>query len=268
MNSILRLNAVRPLAKASLLRQGLGLLAGAALLLSMNQAPAAFHLWRITEVYSSADGSVQFVEFTNNNSFGGQNALNGLTITCSGSQGTHTYTFPANLPSSGTQNRAFVIGTTNLALVPGGVPPDYVFNSAPFLFLDNGAANTINYASGTDSVAYTNLPSDGSSSLVRSGSGLMLSSTNSARNFANGSNTIVPLRFSSSAKSGTNALLTFATATGTNGTAGPNYAVQTNASLSSVNWGTLTNVAGNGATKTVSDSLAAASVRFYRLRVP
>ncbi len=62
-------------------------------------------------------------------------------------------------------------------------------------------------------------------------------------------------------------VLTFGTATGTNGTAGPNYEVQTNGVLGSTNWATFTNVAGNGTVKTVATPIKAIR-QFFRLRVP
>ncbi len=41
---------------------------GAAILLGLNVAQATFHVWAVTELYSTADGSVQFVKLTNNSS--------------------------------------------------------------------------------------------------------------------------------------------------------------------------------------------------------
>src|SRR5437868_4418266 len=80
-------------------------------LLPLDVAHATFHLWSINEIYSSADGSVQFVEFSTTSS--GQNLTGSHVITCSGPQGTHTFTIPANLPSSATANKTFIIGTSN-----------------------------------------------------------------------------------------------------------------------------------------------------------
>ena len=41
---------------------------GAATLFGVNVARASFHVWAVTELYSSADGSVQFIKLTNNSS--------------------------------------------------------------------------------------------------------------------------------------------------------------------------------------------------------
>ena len=226
-------------------------------------ARATFHTWIVNEIYSNADGSVQFIEMRESLGFNGENLLATHFIQCVSGTLTNSFTFPTNLPVN-TANKTFVIGTANLASIPGGVPPNYVFtNISRFLFAGSG---TINYA-GFDSVAYANLPSDGTASLVRSGSVMVFAAKNSPVNFAGASNSIVPVKFSSAARSGTNMVLTFATATGTNATAGPNYGVQTNGVLGSTNWVTFTNVAGNGTVKTITTPIKATR-QFFRLRVP
>jgi hypothetical protein len=235
---------------------------GAGLLLA-SEARATFHTWKINEIYSNADGSVQFIELHESLSFNGENLLATHFIQCVSGTLTNSFTFPTNLPSN-TANKTFLISTANLAFIPGGVPVNYVFtNATPFLFPGSG---TINYA-GFDIVPYANLPSDGTASLVRSGSAMVFAAKNSPVNFAGASNSIVPVKFASAVRSGTNIVLTLATATGTNGTAGPNYAVQTNSVLGSTNWGTFTNLAGNGAVKTIATPIHAPR-QFFRLRVP
>jgi hypothetical protein len=75
-------------------------------------APAAaaertFHTFIISEVYSNADGSVQFIELRENLNFNGQHFLVGHALTASNAAGTdeHVFTFPTNLPSSATASR-------------------------------------------------------------------------------------------------------------------------------------------------------------------
>jgi serralysin len=228
------------------------------------QARATFHLWTVNEIYSNADGSVQFIELHESSTFNGENLLAGHFIRCTSGLLTNTFIFPTNLPSTLTAGKSFVIGTANLASIPGGVTPDYVFtNAGPFLFAGSG---TVQYA-GVDTVTYTNLPSDGVASMVRSGAAMVLSATNSPQNFAGGSNSIVPVRISSAVGSGINILLTFPTATGPNGTAGPQYEVLTNGALKDTNWAAFTNVTGDGTGKTVAIPISAPQL-FFRLRVP
>jgi hypothetical protein len=243
---------------------------GAAILFGPNVARATFHVWAVTELYSSADGSVQFIKLTNNSIFTTEYFLGGHVITCTGPPGiTNTFTFPTNLPAVSTLNKTFLIGTTNLANVPGGLTPDYVFtNKGPFLFLNSGVANTVGIVGSVETPAvYTNLPADGVSSLVGSGSSLVLA-TNSPMNFSGQTNSIVPVRFDSSTLAGTNFVMTFRTATGVNGAGGPTYTIEYKHSLTDVSWTPLTTVPGDGATHSVSNATASAAQQLFRLNVP
>ncbi len=60
-------------------------------------ARASFHLYDIKEVFSSSDGSVQFVElFT---FVSGQQSLNGIPIIASQGASSNTFVFPSNGPA-------------------------------------------------------------------------------------------------------------------------------------------------------------------------
>ena len=238
-----------------------------AIVFPVNVAQAAFHLWSVDEVYSSADGSVQFVKLTTTAT--GQSLLSGQSITCTGPGGTHRFTFPANLPSSTTANKTFLIGTSNLALIPGGVTPDYVFtNAVPFLFQNGGVTNMVGIIGSAETpAAYTNLPADGEFSLSGGGSSLAVT-TNAPKNFSGQSNSIVPVQFLSTEFDQANCIVTFRTATGVNASPGPNYAVQFNDDLTNQSWTVLTNLTGDGATHSVSNDVSVSEQRFFRLRVP
>ncbi len=238
-----------------------------AILFSGATARATFHLWSVTELYSSADGTVQFVKLSTSSSF--QDLMAGHVITCTGPAGTQSFTFPVNLPSSATAGKTFLIGTGNLGSVPGGVTPDYIFtNQTPFLFLNGGGTYSVGIVGSLEAPAvYTNLPSDGVSSLAGSGSSLVVA-TNAPKNFNGQSNSIVPVKFSSAAAVGTNFVMTFKTATGVNGAAGPSYTVEYKDLLTATSWTPLTSVGGDGTAKSVSNALSSATQRFFRLNVP
>src|SRR5437867_4134724 len=89
------------------------------------QARASFHTFKINEIYSNADGSVQFIELRESLGFNGENFLAGHFIQCVSGTMTNTFIFPTNLPPN-TANKTCIIGTANLASIPGGVRPDYV----------------------------------------------------------------------------------------------------------------------------------------------
>src|SRR6202521_6219010 len=90
----------------------------AMLLAATGGAHATFHLWVIDEIYSNADGTVQFIELSNSNS--GEQFVGAHSITCTQGSTTHTFTVPTNLPTSiDTTNRTFLIGTQGFAALNG-----------------------------------------------------------------------------------------------------------------------------------------------------
>jgi hypothetical protein len=193
----------------------------------------------------------------------------GHSITCTGPEGSHTFTFPANLSSTATANKNLLIGTSNLFTIPGGVPPDYVLtNARPFLFLNNTSQITVGISGSFQAPAlYTNLPTDGASSL--SGlAGNFAPTVNAPRNFNSQSNSIVPVKFSSAKVIKTNFVMTFRTATGINGTPGTNYTVDFKNFLTDPSWTPLSTVIGDGSLKSVSNAISSAQQRLYRLRAP
>ena len=150
--------------------------AAAALILSFVAANvfASFHLFRIEQIFSNADGTVQFVvlhEFTGS---GGEHLWAGQSLTTQGAQGMRTFTFPSNLPSSATANKRVLVATQGFAAL-GLVAPDYTVPNG-FLPLGNG---TLNYAN-VDLLAYASLPSDGTHAIDRNGTVI----PNLATNFA------------------------------------------------------------------------------------
>jgi hypothetical protein len=262
-----RIAAIRSHVKpARLLRNMLPLASAClAILFSPESASAAFHIWSVTEVYSSADGTVQFIELST--AAGSQQFVAGQSISSVSSSGTHTFTFPSSLPSD-SANKTCIIGTSNLVSIPGGLVPDFFIANNFIGPAIAGGNATVTYNASGSSIAYTNLPIDGDLSLTRSGGSVILA-TNSPKNFKNQSNSIVPLKFKSFGQSGDDFILSFATATGTNGTAGPNYAVEFQDTINGVGWQTLvTGIGGNGTVKAVTNSSPPDPQRFYRLRVP
>ena len=111
-----------------------------------------FHLYRINELYSNGDGSVQFIEMTVGN-FNGEGFWTGNSISVSQGGTTHSFTFPTDLPSETTANTTVLIATKGFANL-GLVRPDYII-PAGFLFTSGGGS--VNYA-GVDSFTYTQLP--------------------------------------------------------------------------------------------------------------
>ncbi|HTP45646.1 MAG TPA: hypothetical protein VMQ50_01820 [Casimicrobiaceae bacterium] len=155
---------------------GIGLLLTAA-------TAAAFQTFRIEEIYSNGDGTVQYVVLHESSGADGQQFLGGHTLVVTYGAVTKTFTFPSDLPSASTANTRVLIATAGFASL-GLVTPDYVI---PAQFLP-GYGGTLNYA-GVDQVAFGPLPSDGFHAIDRNGT----SKANLATNFGGQSAAAPPL---------------------------------------------------------------------------
>lgn len=169
-------------------------LAVTCLLLVAGVASASFHTWQIAELYSNADGGIQFVVLRESQGSAGENLLAGHALTVTRTGGfAKTFVFPNDLPSSDTGNRYVLIATQGYVDAArsyaafAAVMPDYVLPDQ-FLPTDGG---TLDYA-GVDSVSFGPLPVDGSLALYTPLSGNYLD-TNVARNFARASSTLPAL---------------------------------------------------------------------------
>jgi hypothetical protein len=140
-------------------------------LLAAGHAHATFHLWAMQELYSNADGSVQFLELRALS--GGQQFMADHVLSTSSGGVTRSFVFPAGLPGD-SSNKTMLIGTQGFAAL-GVVTPDYVVPNG-FFFQGGG---TISFAEGADLWTHGALPG-GSASLNRNGS----TGTNSPTNFA------------------------------------------------------------------------------------
>jgi hypothetical protein len=148
-----------------------------ALLYFGGSARASFHEWKITEVYSNASGSVQFIEMFD--PFSGENFLHlaGARI----SSGSKFYLFPKDLVGD-TLNKHVLIGTPGYEAIPGVPKPDYTFPANNFF---NPAGDTVDY-DGLDTFTFGagELPTNGTSSLNKDwGGAVITTAVNSPVNF-------------------------------------------------------------------------------------
>jgi serralysin len=143
----------------------------------VSHAQASFHFWDINEVYSNADGSVQYIELftaSNNQQFTSGRVINvedgGVII--------NTFTFPGPTPSP-TAEHHLLIATPGFAVLPGAVTPDFTLPSTSF-FNQAAAITTIDFML-ADLLTFTNvnLPTDGVLSLNAN----LTTGTNSPTNF-------------------------------------------------------------------------------------
>jgi len=139
-------------------------------------ADAEFHLFRIDQVYSSADSKVQYVMLTESAGFNGENFWAGNRIETTSTGGAkQQFQFPANLPSSATASRSVLVATASFAAL-NLVSPDY---TVPDGFIPR-AGGKVDYASGTDEITFTALPTDGATAFNRNGQPVAAVPTNFA----------------------------------------------------------------------------------------
>jgi hypothetical protein len=152
-----------------------------ALLLAGCAPGAALGAFQIQQLYSNADGAIQFVLLRETGGQNGQDRLAGKTLIATRATATKSYTFPADLPHASTANRAVLIATQGYLAAPSyatefkTVAPDYVVPDR-FLPTDGG---TVSFA-GVDQMTYAALPRDGFSALHRTGATIR---DNAAQNY-------------------------------------------------------------------------------------
>ena len=163
-------------------------LAVVALGVAPQRAEAFGHLWEISEIYSNADGSVQFIELFTERS--AETLVTGTFLRSAGSA--QDFDFPTDLTGS-TQGRQLLVATAAFAAQPGAVTPDYVM---PDAFVHTSGDTISFWSDGSyffpalmwDSFAFggaTPLPTDGILALARAhGSTTIASAVNSPTNFS------------------------------------------------------------------------------------
>jgi hypothetical protein len=128
------------------------------LLCSSAPAVSGVHLWRITEIFSNATGTIQFIEMTTCcGSAGGEIFLSGQRL----SSNSQAFTFPGNLDMT-TANKHVLLATAGYAALPGAPVPDYTIPANFFSTTSDTLAfsvyDTLIFPAGA-------LPTDGSMSL-------------------------------------------------------------------------------------------------------
>lgn len=146
-------------------------------------APAAWagaHTWDVWEVFSNADGTIQFVEIREANGTNFETGIGGHAILANPSG--NTFTIPASVASP-TANKSYLIATPGFAALPGAPTPNAIENTG-FLFAPTDTSVQYNpYDTATWTAGA--LPTDGIHSLQRTGPGLpLVVSTNSPTNYA------------------------------------------------------------------------------------
>lgn len=135
----------------------------------------AAHSWDITEVFSNADGTVQFVELQEQFGSPSELGMPGQFLMSNA----HMFTIGGSTPFP-TANKHYLIATAAFAALPGAPTPDVIIapGFVPFI---NTAGDSIQYVP-YDTVSFIagELPTDGVNSLFDDGSTGVNSPTNYA----------------------------------------------------------------------------------------
>lgn len=148
---------------------------------------ATFHTFDIEEVFSNADGSVQFIELRESEGVDGNFNFAGniMTTTANG------YVYPNDLPDTMTANRFVLCATASFVALPGAVSPDYIIPQRFFEILGD-TISILQLPSNVSVDTFTFggtllLPTDGSFSLNRDGT----TGVNSPTNFAGETGSVI-----------------------------------------------------------------------------
>lgn len=161
-----------------------------ALVVSLSStAPAVLagaHTWDVWEVFSNADGTVQFVEIHETNGTNLETGIGGHAM-IAGPSGL-SFTIPAGVAQP-TANKYYLIATPGFAALPGAPTPNAIKPSGFLFDLEDTSMQYNPYD--TASWVGVALPTDGIHSLQRTGvGGALVSSVNTPTNYAGQSGSV------------------------------------------------------------------------------
>ena len=137
---------------------------------------ASFHHFRIDQVFSNADGTIQYVVMHEAFGTDGEGFWTGHRLETTALDGTkQQFTFQHDLPSQSTANRKVLIATGGFAAL-NLVTPDFTIPNG-FIPIAGGK---LDYAEGTDEISFGALPTDGATAIDRNGAHVAATPTNFA----------------------------------------------------------------------------------------
>jgi len=143
------------------------------------------HLWRVKEIFSNADGTIQFIEIATCCGSTTENFLSGQAL----SSNSHSFSFPGNTAGS-TLNKHVLLATSSFTGLPGAPVPDHIIVDNFF----STTADTVSF-SVYDVMTFPagSLPTDGTRSLNKDPNDLTdtkFTAINSPTNYADRTGTI------------------------------------------------------------------------------
>ena len=166
------------------IRTAAGLAAGlfSLFILTAGSVSAGIHTWDVHEVFTNADGTIQFVELRDNGTTGNETGVTGGSI----SSLTQTYAIvPEGPVVAPTNGRHYLIATQAFADLPGAPAPDAIISPANIPFF-TAASDSVAFG-GFDTLVVTSAPTNGTDSFGAGG----VIALNSPTNFAGATGSVV-----------------------------------------------------------------------------
>lgn len=138
-------------------------------------ALAGAHTWDVNEVFSNADGTIQFVELREANGTPGEVGTGNKLVSSDGLA--HSFTIASNVTAP-TSNRHLLFATQAFANLPGAPTPDQIIPAGVVPFF-NVAGDTVRYGA-FDAFTFGAVPTDGLNSMNDGGVVALNSPTNYA----------------------------------------------------------------------------------------
>src|SRR5688572_32472898 len=113
-----------------------------------------FHIFRINEVFSNANGTVQYIEFVGEEN--GQHIWIDHSIISTHGDTSNTFNIPSNLPSDATNGKSVLVATQGFADLDL-VTPDYIVENG-FLFQQGGTISFPGMVDDAGTLVYDALP--------------------------------------------------------------------------------------------------------------
>jgi hypothetical protein len=178
-------------------------------------APRGSHTWDFTEVFSNADGTIQFIELQECCGGAGETGLPGHTL----SSNSQSWVIPGGPLTPPTSNKHYLIATAAFAALPGAPTPDAIIPAGQVPFF-NHMGDSLTYAP-WDTWNFGAIPNDGINSLKRNGT----VSINDPTNYAGATGTVngaPPVSFYCTGKTTSQGCVPFLTTSGDpSATSGP-----------------------------------------------
>lgn len=158
----------------------LALLGTAIMLFSVaaaTDALAGIHTWDVREVFSNADGTIQYVELFDAGAGGSETGVGNGSISSS----LHSISWSNGAVAPPTNGKSYLIATAGFAALPGAPVPDVIIAPANVPFFDT-AGDTVAFG-GFDSFVFGAVPTNGTDSFTDVG-GVATSGPNTPKNYA------------------------------------------------------------------------------------